>query len=101
MVGGSTNPISMTGFVETVSNAVHNAKSHLENAHDLAKVKRQKEDEKLNGPCVDLTIKVCMVGSEKGMNVEPELSSVVCERFWHTQDGCHRLLRSLFCSQAR
>ncbi|KIK64369.1 hypothetical protein GYMLUDRAFT_240921 [Collybiopsis luxurians FD-317 M1] len=58
MSGASTNPISLTGMVEKVSDVVHKAKSHMhENAHDLAKVTKRKEDEKLNGPCVDLEIK--------------------------------------------
>ncbi|KAJ4471060.1 hypothetical protein C8J55DRAFT_521731 [Lentinula edodes] len=57
MPGGSTNPISLTGFVEKVSETVHKAKTHMhENAHDLAQVTKQKEEDKLNGPCVDVTI---------------------------------------------
>ncbi|KAJ3992012.1 hypothetical protein F5050DRAFT_1033236 [Lentinula boryana] len=57
MPGGSTNPISMTGFVEKVSGTVHKAKAHMhENAHDLAQVTKQREKDKLNGPCVDVTI---------------------------------------------
>lgn len=61
MPGGSTNPISLTGFVEKVAGTFHQAKTHMtENAHDLAKVAKFKEDGESNGPCVDLTIKVCM-----------------------------------------
>ncbi|KAJ4469349.1 hypothetical protein C8R41DRAFT_778021 [Lentinula lateritia] len=57
MPGGSTNPISLTGFVEKVSETVHKAKTHMhENAHDLAQVTKQKEEDKLNGPCVDVII---------------------------------------------
>ncbi|KAJ3812064.1 hypothetical protein EV368DRAFT_74935 [Lentinula lateritia] len=57
MPGGSTNPISLTGFVEKVSDTVHKAKTHMhENAHDLAQVTKQKEEDKLNGPCVDVII---------------------------------------------
>lgn len=61
MPGGSTNPISLTGFVEKVAGTIHQAKTHMtENAHDLAKVAKFKEDSKSDGPCVDLIIKVCM-----------------------------------------
>ncbi|KAJ3760629.1 hypothetical protein EV360DRAFT_39334 [Lentinula raphanica] len=57
MPGGSTNPISLTGVVEKVSGTIHQAKTHMhQNAHDLARVTKQKEEDKLNGPCVDVTI---------------------------------------------
>ncbi|KIK67616.1 hypothetical protein GYMLUDRAFT_54405 [Collybiopsis luxurians FD-317 M1] len=53
MPGGRKNPLSVTNFVEKVADAVHTATG---NAHDLAKVTKAKVEEKLNVPCVDLTI---------------------------------------------
>ncbi len=52
----------MTNFVEKVAGVVQHAKTNVNemktNAHDLAKVTKSKGEEKLNIPCVDLTIKV-------------------------------------------
>ncbi|KAF5393056.1 hypothetical protein D9757_001188 [Collybiopsis confluens] len=53
MPGGRKNPLSVTNFVEKVADAVHTAKA---NAHDLAQITKDKVEEKLNAPCVDLTI---------------------------------------------
>lgn len=53
---GRRNPISMTGLVEKVSEAVHNATG---NAHDLAHVAKDHLKDKLpDVPYVDLTIQV-------------------------------------------
>ncbi|KAF9075397.1 hypothetical protein BDP27DRAFT_1380640 [Rhodocollybia butyracea] len=59
----------MTDFVNKVVDAVHKAKSHIhEGAHDLARVKKDK-DVKLNDPCVDVTVKFTSASGIPKMDV--------------------------------